>query len=60
MRYITVLIAGFLSLAATTAHRDYKVGSLIISDPWAPATPKGVAVGAGYMKISNKARHPTG
>jgi copper(I)-binding protein len=50
----TLLIAGFLSLAAATAHaRDYKVGSLDIVDPWSRATPKGATVGAGYMKITN-------
>jgi copper(I)-binding protein len=54
MRRTTLLIAGFLSLAAATAHaRDYKVGSLDIVDPWSRATPKGATVGAGYMKITN-------
>ena len=59
MRQITLLIAGFLSLAAATAHaRDYKVGSLDIVDPWSRATPKGATVGAGYMKITNAGATP--
>jgi periplasmic copper chaperone A len=59
MRRSTLLIAGFLSLAAATAHaRDYKVGSLDIVDPWSRATPKGATVGAGYMKITNTGATP--
>jgi copper(I)-binding protein len=59
MRHTTLLIAGFLSLAAATAHaRDYKVGSLNIADPWSRATPKGATVGAGYMKITNTGATP--
>ena len=54
MRKTTLIIAGFLSLAAATAHaRDYKAGSLDIADPWSRATPKGAIIAAGYMKITN-------
>jgi copper(I)-binding protein len=59
MRQITLLITGFLSLAAATAHaRDYKAGSLDIADPWSRATPKGASVAAGYMKITNTGTAP--
>ena len=59
MRQITLLITGFLSLAAATAHaRDYKAGSLDIADPWSRATPKGASVAAGYMKITNTGATP--
>jgi periplasmic copper chaperone A len=59
MRKTTLLLAGFLSLAAATAYaRDYKVGSLNIADPWSRATPKGATVGAGYMKITNTGATP--
>lgn len=59
MRKTTLLIAGFLSLAAATAHaRDYKAGSLDIADPWSRATPKGASVAAGYMKITNTGAAP--
>jgi periplasmic copper chaperone A len=53
MRRIVLLIAS-LVLAAATAHaRDYKAGSVEITDPWSRATPKGATVAAGYMKITN-------
>jgi copper(I)-binding protein len=59
MRQITFLTACFLGLAVTTAHaRDYKVGSLDITDPWSRTTPKGATVGAGYMKITNTGATP--
>jgi copper(I)-binding protein len=54
-----VLLLVFLILALTTAHAvDYKVGSLIVADPWSNATPKGATVGAGYMKITNNGTEP--
>jgi copper(I)-binding protein len=54
MRHIIPLIAGVLGLTLATAHAaDYKAGSITISDPWSRATPKGAAVGVGYMKITN-------
>jgi copper(I)-binding protein len=53
------LTAGFLVLALTTAHAgDYQVGSLVVTDPWSNATPKGATVGAGYMKITNNGTEP--
>ena len=59
MRQTTFLTACCLSLAVTTAHaRDYKVGSLNITDPWSRTTPKGATVGAGYMKITNTGTTP--
>jgi periplasmic copper chaperone A len=54
MRAIVWLIAAVLSLAAAVAQaRDYRAGSLEIADPWSRATPKGAAVGGGYLKIRN-------
>jgi hypothetical protein len=34
--------------------KDYDVGSIHISEPWARATPKGASSGAAYMTITNK------
>ena len=49
MRITSFFIAGFLVLAASTARAgDYKIGSLDIADLYAPATPKGATVAAGY------------
>ena len=47
-----------LSLPAV-AH-DYTLGALKIHHPWARATPKGAAVGGGYLSITNTAPRPTG
>jgi periplasmic copper chaperone A len=59
MRPLTVFLAGLLGIAASAAHAtDYKVGSLEINDPWSRATPKGAAVAAGYMKITNNGTTP--
>ena len=50
----TVVLAAILALAANAvAAHDYKVGSLEIKHPWVRATPKGAAVGGGYMTIVN-------
>src|SRR5262249_56577583 len=54
MRSFALLIAGLVGLAAMPASaRDYKAGTLTITDPWSRATPKGASVGAGYLKIVN-------
>jgi len=44
--------------AAPAAAADYDVGSMHISTPWARATPKGAATGAGYLTITNKGAAP--
>jgi copper(I)-binding protein len=46
-----------LSFGVSQAH-DYTVGALEIGHPWARATPKGAAVGSGYLKITNKGTAP--
>ena len=54
MRPVAPLFAALLAFAAASADaRDYRVGSLDIVGPWSRATPKGAAIGAGYMKITN-------
>jgi copper(I)-binding protein len=45
-------------IAAPAAAADYDVGSMHISTPWARATPKGAASGAGYMTITNRGTTP--
>jgi periplasmic copper chaperone A len=45
-------------IAAPAAAADYDVGSMHVSTPWARATPKGAAAGAGYMTITNKGTAP--
>jgi periplasmic copper chaperone A len=50
--------AGAGIAAVPAAAADYDVGSIHISTPWARATPKGAASGAGYMTITNKGTKP--
>jgi copper(I)-binding protein len=48
-----------LSLAAGPAFADsVKIGDLTIKDVWARATPKGAAVGVGYLTIENDGANP--
>jgi len=53
---LAVVAAGIAAVPADAA--DYDVGSIHISTPWARATPKGAASGAGYMTITNKGTTP--
>jgi hypothetical protein len=46
------LVSLGLSMMAANA-KDYDVGSIHISQPWARATPKGASTGAAYMAITN-------
>ena len=49
-----VLFCAALLLGATgTSAETYRLGSLEIANPWSRATPKGAAVGAGYVSIRN-------
>jgi len=50
--------AGAGIAAVPAAAADYDVGLIHISTPWARATPKGAASGAGYMTITNKGTKP--
>jgi copper(I)-binding protein len=55
----SLLLAGILALVAGAAvSHEYKAGTLEIKHPWARATPKGAAVGGGYMTIINKGTAP--
>jgi periplasmic copper chaperone A len=51
-----VALAAFWVMPAQA--KDVTVGSLKISAPWARATPKGAAVGGGYLKITNTGTAP--
>jgi copper(I)-binding protein len=41
-----------------TYANEYKAGTLTITKPWSRATPKGAAVAAAYMKITNTGSEP--
>ena len=47
-----------VSFAMPASAEDVTIGTLKISAPWARATPKGAAVGGGYMVITNTGATP--
>ena len=49
--FIAAALAVFV--AGPAGAHDYTLGALKIHHPWARATPKGAAVGGGYMTITN-------
>ena len=44
--------------AAPARAKDYDIGSIHITQPWARATPKGASSGAAYMTITNTGNTP--
>ena len=52
-----VLLSAQLSTMSGRAS-DYRVGSIVITQPWARATPKGASTGAAYMTITNTGSAP--
>lgn len=44
--------------AAGGTGKDYTLGDIVVSNPWARATPNGAKVGGGYVKITNNDHHP--
>lgn len=59
MKFIAILFAGALALAGSSAFaHGYKIGDLEIGHPWTRATPKGAAVGGGYLTIKNTGTSP--
>ncbi len=63
-RYICHALAATFALAAVQLSAayaqaaDYTIGSIHITQPWARATPKGAASGAGYMTVTNTGTAP--
>jgi copper(I)-binding protein len=50
-----------LALAASAAPalaQEFKAGDVVVEKPWARATPKGAAVGAGYFVVRNNGAAP--
>jgi hypothetical protein len=58
-RFMFVAAALFaVCFTGTAQAEDVMAGPLKISAPWARATPKGAAVGGGYMTITNTGTAP--
>lgn len=60
MKRLAILAAALFAicLAGSAQAEDVMAGNLKISAPWARATPKGAAVGGGYMTITNTGATP--
>ena len=55
----SIVAAAMLSLAAASAMaEEFKAGDITIDQPWSRATPKGAAVGVGYLVIHNHGAAP--
>jgi copper(I)-binding protein len=53
-RFAVLAVALCAALAGSPAlAHDFTVGALKIGHPWSRATPKGAAVGGGYLTITN-------
>lgn len=57
-RFAFIIMACATMIVSPAVARDYKVGTLTISQPWARATPKGAPVGGGYLTITNTGASP--
>jgi copper(I)-binding protein len=52
------LALSLLAVVSPALAQQFKSGSITIEGPWAPATPKGAEVGAGYFTIRNDGASP--
>lgn len=52
------LLAAFALAAAPAFAQQFKVGDLVIEQPWTRATPKGASVAVGYLTIRNNGTSP--
>jgi copper(I)-binding protein len=53
-RFIAIVLAALLPLAPLPAFaQQFKAGDITIDKAWSRATPKGAAVGVGYLVIHN-------
>ncbi|WP_158815746.1 copper chaperone PCu(A)C [Methylocapsa sp. S129] len=58
-RFQSIVLAAFVSLIALPAlAQEFKGGDITIDKAWSRATPKGAAVGAGYLVIHNHGATP--
>jgi periplasmic copper chaperone A len=50
----SLAVAAAVALSSPALAQQYAVGDISVEKAWARATPKGAAVGAGYLVIHNK------
>jgi copper(I)-binding protein len=55
-----IMLAAFAIIVAIgpATAADYKLGSLVIENPWTRATPPGAKVGGGYLIVENTGTEP--
>ena len=60
VRYLPACLVALSLLAreSPSLAQEFKFGDITIESPWAPATPKGAEVGAGYFTIRNDGASP--
>ena len=56
-RFVLAALAAIVLSLPAFAH-SYTLGTLKIGHPWARATPKGAAVGGGYLSVTNTGKEP--
>jgi hypothetical protein len=59
--FVLAGISAALMVHGALAHdnmQTYKVGSIVIEQPWARATPGGAQVGGAYLKVTNNGNEP--
>jgi copper(I)-binding protein len=55
---VLILLFTLLTSGSPAVAQEFKSGDITIETPWAPATPKGAEVGAGYLTIRNDGAAP--
>jgi copper(I)-binding protein len=58
MKYLLALPLLIALGGAPAFAQEFKAGDIVIDEAWARATPKGAAVGAGYLTIHNNGATP--
>ena len=57
--FASVLSALVLLPSVTSAHtKKFKIGSIVVEQPWIRATPGGAKVAGGYLKVTNTGSAP--
>jgi hypothetical protein len=58
MTRFSALALALVASAAAAFAQEFKSGEIVVEKPWARATPKGAAVGAGFLIVRNASATP--
>jgi copper(I)-binding protein len=58
LRLSVYVLVSLLAGASPAVAQEFKSGDITVERPWAPATPKGAEVSAGYFTIRNDGATP--